>query len=86
MLSLIVFLLIGGLIGLVARALVPGDDAMGCLGTIVLGVVGSFAGGFISAVITSHRVTHLHPSGLFMSVIGAVAVLLIFNAITGRKR
>jgi len=86
MFSIIAFLIIGGIVGLIARALVPGDDSMGCLGTIVLGVVGSFAGGFLASLFTSHEITQLRTSGLIMSVIGAIVVLLIFNAVTGRKR
>lgn len=86
MFSIIAFLIIGGIVGLIARALVPGDDSMGCLGTIVLGVVGSFAGGLLASLFTSHEITQLRTSGLIMSVIGAIIVLLIFNAVTGRKR
>jgi uncharacterized membrane protein YeaQ/YmgE (transglycosylase-associated protein family) len=92
MLTYIVVLIIVGLIaGAIARLLVPGRDAMGCLGTIVLGIVGSFVGGFLWNLIEYHRLapTHFHTVGIIGSIIGAIIVLLIMRVLgldRGRRR
>jgi uncharacterized membrane protein YeaQ/YmgE (transglycosylase-associated protein family) len=57
---------------------------MGVGATIVLGIIGSFVGGFLANVLfNDHR--GIHPVGLIGSVIGAVIVLLIYNAATHRR-
>lgn len=75
---IIVLILIGLVAGFVARALVPGPDPMGVLGTIVLGIVGSFVGGFLGYVLFGHDTANgaLQTSGIIGSIIGAVIVLL----------
>lgn len=89
MLGFIVVMLVLGLIaGALARAIVPGPDPMGIWATIVLGVVGSFIGGFLAYVIFHKGTTQgaLQPSGLVGSVIGAIIALLIYRAVNGRSR
>jgi uncharacterized membrane protein YeaQ/YmgE (transglycosylase-associated protein family) len=89
MLGLIVSLVIIGLIaGALARLLVPGPDPIGILGTILLGIVGSFVGGFLGYALF-HKDSQdgfLQPSGIIGSVIGAVIALLIYRAVSGRSR
>jgi uncharacterized membrane protein YeaQ/YmgE (transglycosylase-associated protein family) len=80
---LISYVVIGFLAGAVARFLVPGRDPMGCLGTIVLGVVGSFVGGFIWELIQFHRI-ELRPVGFIGSVLGAIVVLLFRRVVSNR--
>ena len=90
MLTFIIVLLIVGLIaGAVARLLVPGKDSMGLAGTIGVGVVGSFVGGFLQNLIFFHTLTLFHPSGLIGSIIGSIIVLLlsrIFGKGNARRR
>ena len=89
MLGLIVWLILIGLIaGAIARLLVPGRDPIGILGTILLGIVGSFVGGFLGYVLfhKDSQEGYLQPSGIIGSVIGAVIVLLIYRAVSGRSR
>jgi uncharacterized membrane protein YeaQ/YmgE (transglycosylase-associated protein family) len=87
MVTFIILLIIVGLIaGAIARLLVPGRDPMGILGTILLGVVGSFIGGFLWYLIEFHRIPHrFHTSGIIGSIIGAVVLLLILR-LTGAER
>jgi len=88
MLLFIIGLLVVGLIaGFLARALVPGRDPMGIGGTIVLGIVGSFVGGFLADLVFRNNAQDrgLHPAGLIGSVVGAVIVLLVYNAVTHRR-
>jgi uncharacterized membrane protein YeaQ/YmgE (transglycosylase-associated protein family) len=89
MLGLIVSLIIIGLIaGAIARLLVPGRDPIGILGTILLGIVGSFVGGFLGYALF-HKDSQdgfVQPSGIIGSIIGAVIALLIYRAVSGRSR
>lgn len=88
-LGFILMLIVVGLIaGFVARAVVPGNDAMSVGATIVLGIVGSFIGGFLADVLFRNDAEDvgLAPSGIVGSIIGAIIALLVYNAATGRKR
>ena len=54
--SILVFLIVGLVAGLIARALVPGRQSMGWIMTMLLGIVGSFVGGLLVSLVTSNRV------------------------------
>ena len=84
---IIVLVVIGLIAGLLARLLVPGRDSIGILGTIGLGIVGSFVGGFIWNLIDYHRFAphRFHPVGLIGSILGAIVVLLLLR-VTGLER
>ncbi len=93
--SVIIFiiwiLVIGLVVGLIARLLLPGRDRIGILGTIVLGIVGSFVGGFLDNLWKYHtlNVHSFHPVGLIGSVIGAIVLLLLLRLThlePGRRR
>lgn len=73
--------IIGLVVGLIARLLLPGRDPIGILGTIVLGIVGSFVGGFLDNLWKYHtlNVHSFHTVGLIGSVIGAIVVLLVLR-------
>ena len=82
---LITLFLVGIIAGYLARLFVPGDDPMSFWMTLALGVVGSYAGGFLGWLIFD-RDDVFSPGGLIASIIGAVVVLLIYNAVGGRSR
>jgi len=86
--GIILLLVIGAIAGFIARALVPGKDNMGIVATIVLGIVGSFIGGFLGALLFGKDALEglLQPSGIIGSIIGAVLALVVYNAVTGKKR
>jgi uncharacterized membrane protein YeaQ/YmgE (transglycosylase-associated protein family) len=89
MIGFLVWMLVIGIIaGFLARLLVPGRDPMGFFATVVLGIVGSFIGGFLGYVLFGHDVDEgaLQPSGIVGSVIGAVIALLIYRALTRSRR
>ena len=82
MFGLVVSLLVIGLIaGALARLLVPGRQDMSILATLVLGVVGSFLGGFLGYVLFGKDSAggFLQPAGIIGSIIGAVIVLLVWT-------
>ncbi len=84
---LIVLIVVGAIAGFLARAIVPGRDPMGIGATILLGIVGSFVGGFLGYLLF-HRVASqgvLQPSGIIGSVIGAIIALLFYRAVSRRS-
>ena len=81
--DIMVFLIVGLIAGAVARLLVPGEDPMGILGTLILGVVGSFVGGFLAALIFAGDL-ELSAAGIIGSIIGAVIALLVYRAAKAR--
>jgi uncharacterized membrane protein YeaQ/YmgE (transglycosylase-associated protein family) len=87
-LGFIISLLVIGLIaGFLARALVPGRQHMSFIATIILGIIGSFVGGFLGYLIFHHNAAggFFQPSGIIGAVIGAIIVLLIWTAARGRR-
>ena len=78
---IIVLLIVGLIVGAIARLLMPGRDSIGIVGTIVLGIVGSFVGGFLQNLIQYHTasVHTFHPVGLIGSIIGAWVLLLLLR-------
>jgi uncharacterized membrane protein YeaQ/YmgE (transglycosylase-associated protein family) len=84
---IIILAIIGLIAGAVARFVVPGRDPLGCLGTIVLGIVGSFVGGFIWDLVEYHRFAphKFHPVGIIGSILGAIIVLILIR-ISGLER
>ncbi len=84
--GLIGFIVVGLIAGLIARAILPGRQHMGLLATMLLGIVGSFVGGLIGSLFRRDgRLFDLHPSGILMSVLGSIVVLLLVGA-AGRRR
>ena len=82
--ALILFLIVGLIAGFIARALVPGPDPMGWVGTMVLGVIGSFVGGTLAALLFGGTL-ELSASGLIGSIVGSVIVLLLWRAMGGER-
>jgi uncharacterized membrane protein YeaQ/YmgE (transglycosylase-associated protein family) len=88
MLGLIISLIIIGLIaGAVARLLVPGRQDLSIPMTILLGIIGSFVGGFLGYLIFHHDSQNgfFQPSGIVGSVVGAIIVLLIWLRVGDRN-
>lgn len=79
--------LVGLIVGFLARAIVPGDDAMGIGGTILLGIVGSIVGGFLFDLLFRGETTErgFGGVGIIGSTIGAILCLLVYRAANGRR-
>ena len=82
--SILWLLLIGLIAGALARLIVPGEDPMPCWQTILLGVVGSYVGGFIGSLFGDGNIGDLETAGILMSVVGAVIALLIYRMVRRR--
>ena len=88
MLGLIISLIVVGLIaGALARLIVPGKQSISIGMTIVLGIVGSFVGGFLGFLIfgADPMGGFLQPSGIIGSIIGAIIVLGIYVLVTRNR-
>lgn len=88
MIGFILYLIVIGIIaGYLARLLVPGKDPMGFFGTMALGIIGSFIGGFLGFLIFGHDFDDgaFQASGIIGSIIGAIIALLIWRAIGGGR-
>ena len=87
---IISWIIIGGIIGLIARALMPGKQAMGLGLTIVLGVIGAVVGGFIGGLFGGDGVSGImnNPWSLWtilLTVIGALIVMFIYGLATKNR-
>ena len=72
--------IVGIVVGAIARFIMPGVDHMGLLMTGVLGVAGSFVGGFIARLFSKPvDGSPFHPAGIILSVVGALILLYAFN-------
>ena len=87
MLSFIWWLIVGLIVGAIARLIMPGRDAMSWLATMLLGIVGSIVGGLISWAIwgADTRTGGFRPAGFILSLIGAIVVLWIWRMISRRS-
>jgi uncharacterized membrane protein YeaQ/YmgE (transglycosylase-associated protein family) len=89
--SIIGFLIFGLIIGLIARAIYPGRQPMGWIMTAVLGMIGSLVGGLIGHAIWGGNSRAdgswgFTPGGWILSIVGAILVLWVYLAMTGRRR
>lgn len=80
--GIIASIIIGLIIGAIAKLLVPGKDPGGCIITILLGLAGSFVGTFLGRVFFGTN----YAAGWIMSIIGAMILLAIYRAIAGKPR
>ncbi|RQP23417.1 GlsB/YeaQ/YmgE family stress response membrane protein [Piscinibacter terrae] len=80
MLHLLWMFIVGIVVGAIARFIMPGTEHLGILMTGVLGIAGSFVGGFIARLFSKPADGALvHPAGLILSVVGALILLYAWN-------
>ena len=82
MFQIIWWLILGLIVGALARFLLPGRDPMGWLATLLLGVAGSLVGGFVGTYVFGNSSDgSFHPGGFFLSLVGAIVLLLLWRMI-----
>lgn len=83
--GIISWIIFGLIAGVLAKWIMPGNDPKGCIVTTVLGVVGGFLGGFIGTRLGLGTVDGFDIRSFFLAVVGAILVLLIYRAVTGKS-
>jgi len=83
--GLLFFLVFGFVVGLIARAIMPGEQKMGIIMTAILGIAGSFVGGFLASLVTKTNVMDFTTTGVIGSVIGALVLLVVYGAMSRRR-
>jgi uncharacterized membrane protein YeaQ/YmgE (transglycosylase-associated protein family) len=81
--SVLLFLVFGLVVGALARLIVPGKEPGGWVISMILGVVGSFLGGFLGRMLHMYR--EGEPAGFVMSLLGAIIVVAAYQAIARRR-
>lgn len=80
MLHILWSIIVGFVIGLIARAIVPGAQHLGFLATSALGILGSLLGGLLGRLISRPKEgAAFHPAGFFLSIVGAILLLVIWT-------
>jgi len=82
MFSLIGTIIVGFVVGLIARAVKPGDDKLGWVMTIVLGIAGALVAGYLGRALGWYG--EGEPAGWIASVVGAVILLVIYGMVRRR--
>lgn len=83
MMSIIGTIIIGFIVGLIARAVKPGDDKLGLIMTSVLGIAGSFVATYVGSALGLYK--QGDAAGFIASVVGAVILLVIYGLVTKKS-
>jgi uncharacterized membrane protein YeaQ/YmgE (transglycosylase-associated protein family) len=83
LMNIIGWLLFGLVVGAIAKFLMPGNDPGGWIVTILLGIAGSFVGGFLASTLLG---SNNQTAGWIGSIVGAMLLLFIYRMIVGRRR
>ena len=85
--GIIAWLVVGAIAGYIAGFLVKGDESLGVIGHIVLGIVGALIGGFIAGLLTGgDYISGINITTIVVAVIGAIIAVVGYNAIRGTTR
>ena len=84
--GILTWAILGLIAGAIARAIYPGHQGLGIIGTMVLGIIGAIVGGFVASLFTggSAGAAALTIPGVIVAVLGAIITLFIYYAVTKR--
>lgn len=77
--NIIIMIVVGFIVGLIARAIMPGDQKLGFIMTVILGIVGSIVAGYLGSAVGWYQPGE--PVGWIGSVVGAIIVLFIYGLV-----
>jgi uncharacterized membrane protein YeaQ/YmgE (transglycosylase-associated protein family) len=81
---ILVMLVVGLIVGAIAKLLMPGKDPGGIIVTILLGIAGSFVAGFIGRAVGFYR-EPTSFTGIILSILGAMLLLGIYRLVVGHR-
>ncbi len=85
--SIIAWIVVGAIAGYLAGFLVKGDEGLGIIGHIVLGIVGALVGGFLAGLLLNQDLTTgINIETIVVATIGAVIAVVVVGAVTSRTR
>jgi uncharacterized membrane protein YeaQ/YmgE (transglycosylase-associated protein family) len=86
--SIIAFIILGLIAGVIAKALLPGDDPGGLIITTIIGVVGAILGGFLAAALfgADPMDEFFDISSWLTAIVGAIVLLVIYRVVAGSRR
>lgn len=82
--EILTWIIFGLIAGAIAKMIMPGNQNMGWLMTIILGIVGAFVGGFIGSLIGWGSVEEFNIKSMITAVLGALLILWIYGMATNR--
>ena len=82
--GILTWIIFGLIAGAIAKFIMPGDQGMGWLMTIILGIVGAFVGGWIGSMLGWGTVNEFDIKSMLLAVVGALVVLWIYGMVTKR--
>lgn len=79
-------IIIGFIVGIIAKFLMPGDnEPKGFILTTILGIAGSFVGGYLGTMFSGNQMDTSNPSGWIGAVVGALLLLFLYGMMAGRR-
>lgn len=82
--GILTWILFGLIAGALAKAIMPGNQGMGWLMTIILGIVGAFVGGWVGTLLGFGAVDGFNIGSMALAVVGALIILLIYGKLTNK--
>ena len=86
MIQILGLILVGAVIGVLARLIVPGRQRLSMLATILLGVAGAVIGGLLAGLVGMGSITELNVVGFILAVVAAVLLIGVAEGVSGRSR
>ncbi|MBD2257840.1 GlsB/YeaQ/YmgE family stress response membrane protein [Pseudanabaena sp. FACHB-2040] len=87
--NILAWIVLGLIAGAIAKAIYPGRQGGGILGTLILGIIGAFVGGSLYSLLTTGTfaltATGLSIGGIVVAILGAIVALFIYYAVTSRS-
>ncbi|MDZ8185987.1 MAG: GlsB/YeaQ/YmgE family stress response membrane protein [Nostoc sp. ChiSLP02] len=86
--NILAWVILGLIAGAIAKAIYPGHQGGGILGTIILGIIGAFVGGSLGILLSTGKLVLAAPSlsvpGIVVAVLGALIAVFLWNLFTRR--
>lgn len=84
--GILLWIIFGIIVGAIARWIVPGEGPGGILGDLIVGIIGAVIGGWLWSLFGHTGVTGFNIGSFITAIVGAVVLLWIIRAVSGRRR